>query len=109
MTRCPNCRAVANSEWSSCVACGVSMEAPIPRPDFVAPAPPDVTRIRETVKIWPRSFAQAWAELVVSAMVAGRDQHEAERLAFRPLAEDAPAYRAETDETPGPWPPAPNS
>ncbi|WP_025323483.1 hypothetical protein [Deferrisoma camini] len=63
-------------------------------------------RIRETVKGWPRSFAQGWAELVVSAMVAGRDQHEAERLAFRPLAEDAPLYQAETGEASAPWPPS---
>ncbi len=78
-----------------------------PEPDFTAPAPTDVERIRETVKSWPRSFAQGWAELVVSAMVAGRGQHEAERLAFRPLAEDAPLYQAETAEAPGPWPPRP--
>ncbi len=79
----------------------------LPAPNFLAPCPADVGKIRETVKTWPQSFAQTWGELVVSAMVAGRDQHEAERLAFQPLAEDAPRWARESGEAPGPWPPTP--
>ena len=62
-----------------------------PEPDFSAPAPADVERIRRIVPTWPQDFAQAWPDLVVSAMVAGRDQHEAERIAYRTLVRDAEA------------------
>lgn len=79
------------------------------RPDFTAPCPPDVARIREIVRSWPASFAIGWAELVLSAMVAGRDQHDAERLAYAPLAEDAPKWATESGEAPGPWPPEPQT
>jgi len=107
VTHCPNCRAVVNPTWGGCLACGAPVTDTPPRADFTGPCPADVERIRQTVKTWPQSFSRGWAELVVSAMVAGRDQHEAERIAFQPLAEDALLYQAETREPPGSWPPRP--